>query len=100
MALTDEVSWLVDAAAEIAEVMGWAPTSQLGELAECTRFGLGAACLPLARAQLPGLGRENVKNLVAAGFNSLAALREAQPEVLERYLSPSQIQALQTLHAE
>ncbi|MBI3796479.1 MAG: DEAD/DEAH box helicase [Deltaproteobacteria bacterium] len=94
MALTDEVSWLVDAAAEIAEVMGWTPTTQLSELAECMRFGIDSACLPLARAQLPGLGREDLKNLVAAGFNSPTALRDAPPEVLERYLSPGQIQAL------
>jgi len=94
MALTDEVSWLVDAAAEIAEVMGWTPTARLGELAECMRFGVGPAGLPLARAQLPGLGREDIKNLVAAGLDSPAALREAAPEVLARYLSPGQIQAL------
>ncbi|HKA54131.1 MAG TPA: DEAD/DEAH box helicase [Candidatus Binatia bacterium] len=94
MALTDEVSWLVDAAAEVAEVMGWTPTTRLGELAECVRFGIGPAGLPLARAQLPGLGREDIKNLVAAGLDSPAALREAAPEVLARYLSPGQIQAL------
>jgi hypothetical protein len=100
MALTDEVSWLVDAAAEIAEVMGWTPTTQLSELAECMRFGVDPACLPLARAQLPGLGREDLKTLVAAGFNSPAALREAPPEVLQQYLSPSQIQTLQRVNAE
>jgi ATP-dependent DNA helicase len=99
MALTDEVSWLVDAAAEIAEVMGWTPTTQLSELAECMRFGVDPACLPLARAQLPGLGREDLKTLVAAGFNSPAALREAPPEVLQQYLSPSQIQTLQLVNA-
>ncbi len=100
MALTDEVSWLVDAAAEIAEVMGWTPTTQLSELAECMRFGVDPACLPLARAQLPGLGREDLKTLVAAGFNSPAALHEAPPEVLQQYLSPSQIQTLQRVNAE
>ncbi|HJY79815.1 MAG TPA: DEAD/DEAH box helicase [Candidatus Binatia bacterium] len=100
MALTDEVSWLVDAAAEVAEVMGWTPTSQLGELAECMRFGVDPACLPLARAQLPGLSREDIKNLVAAGFDSPTALRAASPAVLEQYLSSSQIHALQGLNEE
>jgi hypothetical protein len=100
MALTDEVSWLVDAAAEVAEVMGWTPTSQLGELAECMRFGVDPACLSLARAQLPGLSREDIKNLVAAGFDSPAALRAASPEVLEQYLSSSQIHTLQVLNEE
>ncbi len=100
MTLTDEVSWLVDAAAEVAEVMGWTPAKQLGELAECMRLGVDSAGLVLARAHLPGLSREDIKNLVAAGFASPAVLREASPEVLARYLSPSQIQTLQMLNDE
>ena len=94
MALTDDVSWLADAAAAIAEVMGWTPAQRLGELAERVRFGVDTAGLTLARARLPGLGREGIKALVAAGLDSPAALRDAPPEVLERYLSPGQIQAL------
>jgi len=95
MALTDEVSWLADAAAEVAEVMGWTPAKRLAELAERIRLGVDTASLALARARLPGLGREALKALVAAGFDSPAALRDAPPEVLERYLSPRQLQALQ-----
>jgi helicase len=94
-AQTDEVSWLADAAAEVAEVMGWTPAKRIGEVAECARFGVGPAGLLLARAQLPGLGREDIRALVAAGFDSPAAVKEAPPEVLGRYLSPSQVQALQ-----
>lgn len=96
MTLTDEVSWLVDAAAEVAAVMGWAPAERLVELAERTRFGVEPASLALARARLPGLGREEMKALCAAGFDSPAALRDAPPEVLQRYLSLDQIEALQT----
>jgi replicative superfamily II helicase len=96
MALSDEVSWLVDAAAEVAEVMGWTPAKRLAELAERTRFGVDSAGLALARTRLPGLGREEIKALVVAGFDSPAALREAPPEVLERYLSPGQVEALRT----
>ena len=95
MALTDEVSWLADAAAEVAEVMGWTPAKRLAELAERIRLGVDTASLALARARLPGLGREALKALVAAGFDSPAALRDAPPAVLERYLSPRQLQALQ-----
>jgi len=95
MTLTDEVSWLADAAAEVAEVMGWTPAKRLAELAERIRLGVDTASLALARARLPGLGREALKALVAAGFDSPAALRDAPPEVLERYLSPRQLQALQ-----
>lgn len=94
LALTDEVSWLVDAAAEIAEVMGWAPAKQLSELAERVRFGVDPSSLELARAHLPGLNRKEVQALVAAGFDSPLAVREAPPEVLEPYLSPKQIEAL------
>ena len=88
---TEEVSWLVDAAAEVAEVMGWPGAQRLGEVAECVQFGIDSSGLALARAQLPGIGRDEIRALVAAGFDSVAALREASPEVLSRYLSPSQI---------
>jgi hypothetical protein len=88
------VGWLVDAAAEIAEVMGWAPAAQLANLAERVRLGIDSSGLTLARAHLPGLSREDIRALVAAGFDSPVALREASPEVLERYLSPTQIQTL------
>lgn len=94
MALTEEVSWLVDAAAEIAEVMGWTPSAQLADLAERVRLGVEPGCLELARAHVPGLSREDIKALVAAGFNSVAALHEASPEVLQSYLSPQQIDTL------
>ncbi len=76
--------------------MGWAPAKQLTELAERARFGVDTQGLELARANLPGLNREEVKTLVAAGFDSPDAVREAEPEVLAEYLSPSQIAALQT----
>ena len=96
LSLTDEVGWLVDAAAEIAEVMGWASAPQLSELAERARLGVDPPSLELARAQLPGLNREEIKTLVSAGFDSPLAVREASPEALEPYLSPPQIEALRT----
>jgi helicase len=94
IAASDEASWLIDAAAEVAEVMGWNPAERLAELAECVRFGVSPSCLPLARMQLPGLNRDDIRALVEAGFDSPAALREASVEALERYLSLSQIEAL------
>jgi len=94
MTLSDEVSWLVDAAAEIAEVMGWTPAIQLADLAERVRVGVDSSGLTFARAHLPGLSREAIKTLVAAGFDSPAALRNSSPEVLECYLSRAQIEAL------
>ena len=53
LSLTDEVSWLVDAAAEIAEVMGWASATQLSELAERARLGVDTPSLELARLSCP-----------------------------------------------
>ncbi len=95
-AATEEMSWLADAAAEIAEVMGWPAAERLRTLAERVRWGVGDAGLALARARLPGLGREELKKLVAAGFDSPSAVREAPPTVLASYLSPEQIAALQS----
>ncbi len=96
MTLTEEASWLADAAAEIAEVMGWHSARQLSTLAERVRLGVDTTSLTLARARLPGFSRENVKALVAAGFDSPTALRDAPSEVLAHYLSPEQIEALRT----
>ena len=99
-ALTDEIGWLADAATEVAEIMGWTAAEQLKDLADSIRFGVGPDGLALARAQLPGLSREDVSALVAAGFDSPAALREAAPEALARYLSASQIETLQEISPE
>lgn len=93
--LSDEISWLADAAAEVAEVMGWTPAKQLGEVAERVRLGVNPSALALARARLPGLSREDLQALAAAGFTSPTALQDAPSEVLARYLSPAQIEALQ-----
>ena len=92
--LTDEISWLADAATEVAEVMGWTSAEQLKDLADCVRFGVRPEGLALARAQLPGVSRDAARALVAAGFDSPAAVQDASPEVLAAYLSPSQIEAL------
>lgn len=98
--VTDEIGWLADAATEVAEVMGWTAAERLKDLADSVRFGVGPEGLALARAQLPGLSRDDVRALVAAGFASPEALREADPTVLIRYLSASQIEALQAVPAE
>ena len=98
--VADEIGWLADAATEVAEVMGWTAAERLKDLADSIRFGVGPQGLALARAQLPGLSREDVRALVAAGFDSPQALREAEPAVLTPYLSSSQIEALQAVPAE
>ena len=91
----EEVSWLAEAASDVANVMGWSPTQQLSSLAERVRFGVDSDGLPLARASLPGVGREEIRALVAAGFDTVTGLRDASPEVLSRYLSAEQIAAIQ-----
>jgi helicase len=56
------LNWLVDAAAEIASVMGWGPTQRLSDLAERLRLGVDAAGLAAARA-VPEAGPEVIEAL-------------------------------------
>lgn len=84
--VVDTVSWLVDAAAEIAQVMGWTPATQISELAERMQLGLDPAGLPLAPAPLPQPGREATQALVAAEVESPAVLKKAGSGAQEQYL--------------
>lgn len=84
--VVDTVSWLVDAAAEIAQIMGWTPATRISELAERMRLGLDPAGLPLAPAPLPQLGREATQALVAAEVESPAVLKKTRSGAQEQYL--------------
>ena len=46
----EHLSWLADAAAEVAAVMGWAPAQRLKDLAERLHLGVDTAGLAVARA--------------------------------------------------
>jgi len=63
-AQTEHMSWLADAAAEVASVMGWVPAQRLSDLAERLRLGVDAAGLVVART-VPGARREAIKALAA-----------------------------------
>jgi len=65
------LSWLVDAAAEIASVMGWGPTRRLSDLAERLRLGVDAAGLAAARA-VPEAGPEEIEALTTVGVTTPA----------------------------
>jgi helicase len=86
--LSEEMSWLADAAAAIAEVVGCSPSlrQRLTDLADRLVFGVDPQSLSLARLRLPGIGREEIKTLVRAGFDSKAALEETSSEVLRSIL--------------
>jgi replicative superfamily II helicase len=86
--LSEEMSWLADANAAIAEVVGCSPAlrQRLTDLSDRLVFGVDTQSLSLARLRLPGIGREEIKTLVRAGFDSKAALEEASPEVLSSLL--------------
>jgi len=89
-AQTEELAWLSESAAEIAQVIGWTLPSRLSELAECLRFGVSPAGLALARARLPGITRDIITALVGAGVTSPATFVELPREEIRRYLSPSE----------
>ncbi len=74
--LSEEMSWLADATAAIAEVVGCSPAlrQRLTDLADRLVFGVDTLSLSLARLRLPGIRRDEIKTMVRAGFDSKAAL--------------------------
>jgi helicase len=66
------LSWVMDVMAGIAAQVGADPTmpKALGQLSEQLAHGVTAEGLFLARLNVPGLGREGISRLLAAGFTS------------------------------
>ncbi|HXG22727.1 MAG TPA: helicase-related protein [Methylomirabilota bacterium] len=62
----EQLSWLADAAAEIAQVMGWELACRLNDLAERLQLGVDTAGLMIART-IPGARRAAIKAMVASG---------------------------------
>jgi len=87
--LAEEVSWLANAAAGIAEVLGCDPVliKRLSSLADRLTFGVEVSCVELACLRVRGLGREKVKALARAGFDSRAAIQEADVKELAKVLA-------------
>ncbi len=73
------LSWIMDVMAAISAVMNGdaAMTHDLGQLTECLAHGVAAEGIFLARLGVPGLGRDGIGRLIAAGFTSEDAVLDA-----------------------
>ncbi len=88
-ALGTEFSWLADALAGVAGVLGWpeAAVAQVRTLADQLVHGVQAEGLALARAGVSGLGRGRISALVAAGITELEAVTQASREMLRKLVT-------------
>ncbi len=96
LAAADQLAWLLDAAAALAEAAGAHESfvQRIAELAARVQHGLRQEALTLARLELPGLDRAAILALEAAGVSTPAALANASHERLERIV-PACARALQ-----
>lgn len=85
-AQTEHLSWLADAAAEVASVMGRPATQRLRDLAERLHHGVDAAGLAVART-VPGARRDAIKAMTVTGVIPPVALPE--PARTEASLTPA-----------
>jgi len=98
-ALGEVAGWLVETLSEIGAEAGWplAQCERLRNHAARLSLGLPAAGLALGRLRVPGLGRDGVRQLVAAGYATPADLSEASPAQLEGLVGPRLAADLQRL---
>jgi len=97
MGAADQISWIIDATAAIAQSFGCEPdfTARLTDLAECVQHGVRPEALPLARRNLPSLTRNAITALVAGGLHQPGPLVEAPLALLTRHLDRADAQDLQ-----
>jgi helicase len=95
-AAAEQISWILDAAAAIATVLGAKKTftARIQELALRAQYGLDADALPLALLNHEELNRARILALAAAGLTDPAALKTCPDAVLRRYLSRKTAAAL------
>ncbi len=95
---SEQVSWIIDAAAAIAQAMGLREefVAAVRDLAEQVQRGLRAAALPAARAlREHDLPRGHLVALHAQGLHDARAAADAPLELLEQCLPPRAARALQ-----
>jgi len=87
-AVADGMSWIMGAAALIAQSTGVSKTLQdrLSILSEKLLYGVEAKGLELAKLKVQGLGRAGIKILVTEGFASRQAIRETSLNVLAQLI--------------
>ena len=84
----DQIAWLADAAAALAEAQHRAPAfvAALQDFSDRIGLGVSEAALPVARAA-SHLSRPSLIALSQAGLADAEALRHAEPALLERWMS-------------
>ena len=87
-AVAEGMSWIMDAAALIAQSAGSPKALQdrLSILSEKLLYGVEEKGLELARLKVQGLGRAGIKILVAEGFATRKAIREVSLSVLAKLI--------------
>lgn len=96
VAVSEQISWLVDATAAIATAFGAQPefVERLQALSAQVTFGVREQGLPLVRLRIPGIDRAMVSTLEAHGLHTPDVLAQTPPETLTQWLAPSSAQAL------
>lgn len=76
-----QLSWVVDVMAAISAEVGAQATiaKELNRLSEQLAYGVPAEGLFLARLDVPGLGRDGIARLLAAGFTTEDLILDAAP---------------------
>lgn len=94
--LGETVGWIVDTLAELGAECGW-PASECRRLrrhADCLAFGCPVEGLRLARLRVPGLGRDSLRALIAAGLQSKQEVRASEFTRLLTFLPRDTAEAL------
>jgi len=88
MRLADHFSWLLHSSTALAEALGIKKEIPefLARLAKSLRLGVGEPGLQLGDLCIPGLERNHIQILIREGYDSLDALKEAEPERLKALL--------------
>ena len=102
LSAAQQVSWLIDAAAAIAEAFGarQAFLVQLSAMADRVARGLRESALPLARQPIVALDRSILGALAAQGIDSIQAVQEAPQNLLSQWMPAREAELLKQWAAE
>jgi len=101
-AAADQVSWLVDATAAIATVLGKQPdlVEQIKTVSRRVQRGLHAELLPLAQGGGRRLSRNALLTLAAHGLTTPETLADVPAATLAAWVAPSEAQRLKAWAAQ
>lgn len=94
--LADHFSWIVQSCAEFSQALSLPKqtTEFLSSLAVRLRLGIEEKGLGLSSLHVAGLERSHLQILIREGFDSLEALKDADPEYLKGILSELTVRAI------